>query len=68
MKNKKIWVILLVVGIFPFIFPLLNFIYELTTSSTWTLFDWLICYSFVYWPTYVVGFILLFVAIYKLKQ
>lgn len=26
--------------------------------SPWTLVDWLVMYSFVYWPTYILGFVL----------
>jgi len=66
MKNKVLWKILLVVGIIPFIFPFINFAYEMIISSSWTLVDWLILYSFVYWPTYVIGLILILISIYKL--
>ena len=68
MKNKIIWWILLVIGIVPFAFPFINFIYEMLISSSWTLGDWLILYSFVYWPTYVAGGVILAVSIYKLKK
>lgn len=66
MKNKVLWKILLVVGIIPFVFPFIHFAYEMLISSSWTLVDWLVLYSFLYWPTYVIGLILISVSIYKL--
>ena len=68
MKNKKSWRILLIIGFVPFIFPFLSFLYEMSISASWTLVDWLVCYSFVYWPTYVGGLIMVFVSAYKLKR
>ena len=68
MKKKIIWWVLLIVGIIPFAFPFINFLYEMTVSSSWTLGDWLLLYSFVYWPTYIVGLILLALSIYKLRK
>lgn len=68
MKSKKIWWILFGIGIIPFVFPFLNFGYEMLIASSWTLIDWLVCYTFVYWPTYVVGFILVLLSLYKLNK
>lgn len=34
--------------------------------ESWMLGDWLILYSFVYWPTYLIGLVLILVAVYKL--
>ena len=68
MKKKIIWRVLLIVGIIPFVIPFINFLYEMTVSSSWTLGDWLLLYSFVYWPTYIVGLILLALSIYKLRK
>lgn len=68
MKNKVIWWVLLIVGIIPFVIPFINFLYEMTVSSSWTLGDWLLLYSFVYWPTYIIGLLLLAISIYKLKK
>ena len=66
MKNKRLWWLLLVVGIIPFAAPLIAFMYEMINSSSWTLVDWLILYSFIYWPTYIIGFILIAISVYKL--
>ena len=68
MKNKLIWRIMLTVGIVPFVFPFLNFVYEMMISSSWTFAEWMILYSFVYWPTYIVGAIIIGISIYKLKK
>ena len=68
MKNKRLWWLLLVVGIIPFAAPLIAFMYEMINSSSWTLVDWLVLYSFVFWPTYVVGLILTIISVYKLRK
>lgn len=66
MKKPWIWKILLAIGILTFALPFISFGYELLIGSSWTLVDWLVLYSFVYWPTYVVGLILIFLAVSKL--
>lgn len=63
--RKKIWKILLLAGICPFLLP---FILSFSRMSTWSLLDWLVMYSFVYWPTYLAGFVLIVIAIYKLMK
>lgn len=63
---KKIWCFLLIVGIIPFVIPFLTFAYEMINSSSWMLTDWILLYSFVYWPTYIIGFILIIISINKL--
>ena len=68
MKNKKLWWCLLVIGIMPFIMPFITFIYEMMISSSWTLADWLILYSFVYWPTYVIGFIIIIISVFQIRK
>ena len=68
MKSKTLWWILLVIGLIPFIFPFLNFAYEMLISSSWELGEWLLLWSFVYWPTYVVGLILIILAVYQLRK
>ena len=66
MKKRKIWWILLIIGIIPFVAPFIAFEYEMINSSSWVLVDWLILYSFIYWPTYIVGLILILISVYKL--
>ena len=68
MKNKRFWWFLLVVGLIPFAAPFIGFAYEMLNSSSWSLMDWLILYSFVYWPTYLVGFVLIAISVYKLRK
>ena len=68
MKQSRIWKILLGIGICPFLLPFAAYLYELLIASSWTLTDWLIMYSFVYWPTYVIGLILIAVSAHKLRK
>lgn len=68
MKNKRLWWFLLAVGLIPFAAPFIGFAYEMLNSSSWSLVDWLVLYSFVYWPTYLVGFVLIAISVYKLRK
>ena len=68
MKNKKLWWFLMAIGLIPFAAPFLGFAYEMINSSSWSLLDWLILYSFVYWPTYLVGLALIAISAYKLRK
>ena len=68
MKHKLIWKILLLLGICPFLAPFASFLYKLINAESWSLPDWLIMYSFLYWPTYVAGVLLIAVSIYKLRK
>lgn len=53
-----IWKLLFLLGFVPFILPVILGIYRMSIEH-WELVDWVILYSYVYWPTYVVGIILL---------
>ena len=66
MKNSLIWKILLVIGICPIVFPFVSYLYQMLVSESWTLLDWLVMYSFVYWPTYIIGFVLIAISVNKL--
>lgn len=68
MKKKVLWWILLIIGIIPFVAPFIGFAYEMLISSSWALVDWLVLYSFVYWPSYVVGLILVVISVCKLRK
>ena len=57
--------IILGIGICPFILPFVLGFYRMSIES-WTMLDWLIMYSFIYWPTYIIGFVLILLAISKL--
>ena len=56
------------VGMIPFAAPFIGFAYEMINSSSWTLADWLILYSFVYWPTYLIGFALIAISTWNLMK
>jgi hypothetical protein len=59
---------LLAVGLIPFAAPFIGFAYEMLNSSSWSLMDWLVLYSFAYWPTYIVGLALIAISVYKLMK
>ena len=63
MKIAVLWKVLLLIGICPFVLP---FLFSFTRMSTWTLTDWLIMYSYVYWPTYLIGAACIVLSVYKL--
>ncbi len=62
MKKSLIWNLLLILGIIPFVLPFILGIYRMTIES-WTMIDWLVMYSFIYWPTYIAGAIVIAVSI-----
>lgn len=68
MKNKNLWWFALIIGMIPFAAPFIGFVYEMINSSSWMLVDWLVLYSFVYWPTYIIGFILIALSLNKLSK
>ena len=65
MKNKTKWKIILALGICPFILPFIIGLYRMSIE-TWTMLDWLVMYSFIYWPTYIIGFVLILIALNRL--
>ena len=67
-KKKYIWKILFIVGLCPFIYPILLGIYTMSVGISWSWFDWLVMYSFIYWPTYLLGIILIVFAIIYRKR
>ena len=67
MNKAIIWKVLLLIGIFPFVLPFVLGVYRMSIES-WTMIDWLVLYSFIYWPTYVVGIVLIAISIKKLLQ
>lgn len=71
MKKNLLWKILLVVGIVPFVVPFAAAvwnIYMIHSHPGWTVFDFVFIYSFLYWPTYILGLVLIGLSIYKLKK
>lgn len=82
MKKKKIlWIILLIIGLVPLIIPLIysigNAIFGFSgicfigcknDYGLSAFFDSMVLYSFVFWPTYIIGLILIIVSIIFLKR
>jgi len=65
MKKKFIWKLLLALGICLFILPFVAGLYRMSIES-WKMIDWLVMYSFIYWPTYILGLLLIVLSINKL--
>ena len=65
--KKELWWTLLVLGIVQLLIPFFGFGYEMLNASNWTLLDYLVLYSFLYWPTYLVGLVLIVLAVCKLR-
>lgn len=61
------WKLMLLAGVCPFVAPFLLGFYRMSIER-WTMADWLVLYSFVYWPTYVVGLVLIVIALRKLNK
>ena len=69
MKKQKLWWVILLIGMIPFAAPFIGFAYEVINSSPWMMVDWLILYSFIYWPTYAAGLILIIISfVLKLRK
>ena len=61
--KKLLWKLLFLAGlVVPFILPIVIGLYTMTIES-WILFDWLVLYSFVYWPTYLLGLIVIVISL-----
>ena len=80
-KKKVIWLILLIVGIMPFVIPLITGIYDSIVGFSGLCFvgcdnyygfpafvDSIYLYSYLLWPTYVIGGVLIILSIIKLKN
>ena len=63
--NTPLYIIL--TGSLPFMIPILAGIYKVTIES-WDILSWLILYSYLFWPSYVIGLILIIIGIVKLKR
>jgi len=66
MAKQIIAIALLILGIVPFILPFAGGIYTMSVETGWTMGDWLIMYSFVYWPSYLLGAVLIAVSLFLL--
>lgn len=63
---KNIWNYLFYAGFLPFIIPVVMAVYSMSVE-TWNFFDWILLYSVVYWPTYVIGLAVILIAVMKRK-
>ena len=67
MKKSILWKIVLLIGVLPFVIPIFGGLYSVSVES-WNLFDWLLMYSFLYWPTYLIGAVLIGLAVWKITR
>ena len=65
--KKHLWKILIIVGVIPMVLPFILGVYH-TMIEFWKLGDWLILYSYIYWPTYVLGILLIVAGIVMKKK
>lgn len=79
MKNKRIWIVLLILGIVPFIFCLFYGIYNSIVGfsglsfynryyGTKAFFDSIILLSYLIFPFYIIGLLLIILSIIKLRR
>ena len=62
---KKYSKILFILGLIPFIIPTLLSIYTISVQSDFNFFEYIFLYSFLYWPTYILGIVLIIISIKK---
>jgi len=67
MRKRTIFKLLIILGLLPLIMPFASGLYIMSIES-WELFDWIIMYSFIYWPTYIIGAVFIVLSILGLKQ
>ena len=67
MKKKAVWAAALLLGIGTLAAPFLTGLYRMRIEY-WTMLDWVIMYSYVYWPTYLLGLLLIVVSTSKLVK
>lgn len=66
-KNKLIYKILFLTGLCTFLAPfvywvILNYVH----NTPWELFDLIVFWSVIYWPTYIAGIVAIAFSAYKL--
>ena len=67
MKKQSFWISVMLMGILSFLFPILTGLYHLRIEP-WALYHWVVSYSFVYWPTYLIGLFAIPLAIFNLLK
>ena len=65
--KKHLWKIWIAIGIIPVVLPFVLGVYH-TMIESWTVLEWVILYSYLYWPTYVLGILLIVVGIVMKKK
>lgn len=67
MKKQLFWAIVLLIGTLPFLFPFLWGFSHMGTLPQ-PLLSWVMTYSFLHWPTYLVGTFAIPIAMYHLLK
>ena len=65
--GKWVWKILLLLGCVPFLIAI-GFCFVTSLTGSWLFWDYLIMYSFLYWPTYVIGIALIALSVVKIRK
>ena len=65
--KKHLWKILIGIGMLPLVLPFILGVYH-TMIESWKVLDWVILYSYLYWPTYVLGILLIVAGIVMKKK
>ena len=66
-KKDTISKYIILTGCLPFMIPVLAGIYKITIES-WNMVDWLILYSYIFWPSYIMGLILILIGVLKIRK
>lgn len=80
MKKRGFWKVVLFIGFVPFVIALGSGVYAgftgysglaISSAPAYGLaafMDWMILYSYLYWPTYVIGLVLIGVSLVQLRK
>ena len=69
MKGRKwVWKILLFLGSVPFLIALAFCFVSSLTAYGMSFGDYIVLYSFLYWPTYIIGIVLIVLSFVKIKM
>lgn len=67
--KKYIPQIILTAGFIPFIAPFATAVWKIyVLHESWSLFEFVFLYSFIYWPTYILGLAVIFLGVYLNKK
>ena len=69
MKKQLIWKIALFIGFIPFAAALLTGVYTMIVEGEhWTFPEYILLYSVIYWPYYLIGIIIIVFSLFRLKK